>query len=168
MDMSTRKSLLVATMLGVSPAATDGPQAAAEADLVGSWTLVAADVLQTDGSRTRDYGEDPKGLLIIDGQGRYTLQIYNSSRPKFASGDKTRGTPAEYQSAVLGSSVHFGRISVDMEKRTFTLDVERSSFPNQEGTKQKRDFELRGDELSYRVQARPDGTIPISVWRRSI
>jgi hypothetical protein len=25
---------------------------------------------------------------------------------------------------------------------------------------------LSGDELSYRVPARPDGNIPISVWRR--
>jgi len=35
-----------------------------------------------------------------------------------------------------------------------------------EEAEQKRTFELSGDELSYRVPARPDGNIPISVWRR--
>ena len=49
---------------------------------------------------------------------------------------------------------------------TLTFRIESASFPNWEETEQKRTFELSGDELSYRVPARPDGNIPISVWRR--
>ena len=41
--------------------------------LVGTWTLVAADVQHPDGSRARDYGAAPKGLLLIDAQGHYSL-----------------------------------------------------------------------------------------------
>src|SRR5471032_297749 len=59
--------------------------------LAGSWTLVAADLLHPDGSRTRDYGAAPKGLLLIDNQGRYSAQIYKAERPLFASGDKKTG-----------------------------------------------------------------------------
>jgi hypothetical protein len=141
-----------------------GARAAEPSPLAGTWTLVAADVIRPDGTRVRDYGESPRGLLMVDAAGRYAVQIYKTERPRFASGKKDAGTPAEYQAAVLGSSTHFGTIAVDGS--VMTMRLEGSSYPNQEGTEQKRAFELRGDELSYRVPPRPDGSIPISVWRR--
>ena len=134
--------------------------------LAGTWTLVAADVLHADGTRGPDYGAAPKGLLLIDAQGHYSLQIFKAERPRFASGDKQTATPGEYQAAVLGSSTHFGTIVVEPAAGTLTFKIENASFPNWEGTEQKRTFELNGDELSYRVPPRPDGNIPISVWRR--
>jgi hypothetical protein len=134
--------------------------------LAGSWTLVAADQLRPDGSRVHDYGAAPQGLLLIDTQGRYSLQIYQSERPRFASGDKKNGTAAEYQSASLGASSHFGTVAMDTDAHTLTFHIEGSGFKNWEGSAQKRQFELKGDELSYQVPARPDGSIPISVWRR--
>jgi hypothetical protein len=48
-----------------------------------------------------------------------------------------------------------------------TFKVEAASFPNQDGTVQKRTYELAGDELRYRVAPRPNGDVPISVWRRA-
>jgi hypothetical protein len=105
-------------------------------------------------------------LLLIDAQGRYSLQIFKAERPRFASGDKLTGTPAEYEAAVLGSSTHFGTISVDPADGTLTFHIENASFPNWEGAQQQRHYELNGDELSYRVPPRPDGNTPISIWRR--
>ena len=134
--------------------------------LAGTWTLVAADVIHADGTHARDYGAAPKGLLLIDAQGRYSLQIFKAERPRFASGDKLTGTPAEYEAAVLGSSTHFGTISVDPAGGTLTFHIENASFPNWEGAQQQRHYELNGDELSYRVPPRPDGNTPISIWRR--
>ena len=139
---------------------------AGEMPLTGSWTLVQADVLFPDGRQAHDYGEAPKGLLIIDAQGRYSLQIFNSERPKFASGDKAKGTAEEYRADVMGISTHFGTIGVDTAAHVLTLNMEGASLPNQEGGVQKRFYELKGDELSYRVEPRSDGSIPISVWRR--
>lgn len=134
--------------------------------LAGTWTLVAADIIHPDGSRSQDYGPAPSGLLMIDRTGHYSLQIYNTARVKFASNDKLKGTSEEYRDAVLGASIHFGTISVDPVARVFTLQVERSSFPNWEGRPQTRSYELKDSVLSYRVAARPDGNIPVSVWRR--
>jgi hypothetical protein len=134
--------------------------------LAGTWTLVAADVIRADGTQARDYGAAPKGLLLIDAEGRYSLQIFKSERLRFGSGDKVAGTEAEYKAAVLGSSTHFGSISVDASAGTLTFKIEAASFPNWEGGAQTRRFELKGDELSYRVPPRPNGDVPVSVWRR--
>jgi hypothetical protein len=134
--------------------------------LAGTWTLVAADRLLPDGARLHDYGDAPSGLMMIDSEGRYTVQIYQQGRPRFASGDKKSGSEQEFRAAVEGSSTHFGRLTIDEPSRTLTFVIESAAFSNWEGTRQERRYELKGDELSYRVPARPDGQIPLSVWRR--
>ncbi len=134
--------------------------------IAGTWTLVAADVLHADGSRTADYGASPKGLLIVDAAGRYSLQIFRSERPRFASGDKVTGTAAEFQAAAMGSSTHFGRMSLDTVAHVLTVHIEGASFPNQEGTEQRRAYVLEGDHLSYKVPPRADGNTPVTAWRR--
>lgn len=134
--------------------------------LAGSWSLVAADVMHADGTRARDYGAAPKGLLLIDTAGHYSLQIFKSERPRFTAADKLAGTEGEYKAAVLGSSTHYGTVNIDAAAHTLTFKIEAASFPNWEGAVQTRSYELKGDELSYRVPARPNGDTPISVWRR--
>lgn len=164
--MNIRLGLLAVTALFLAaqlPAANKTQQ---PSPLVGTWTLVAADVLRPDGTRARDYGDDPRGVLFIDASGRYSLQIFDSSRPRFASNDRAQGTTEEYRAAVMGSSTHFGTIAVDASRSEFFLTPEGASFPNQEGKPQKRAYELTGDQLSYKVAPRPDGSIPISVWKR--
>jgi hypothetical protein len=138
----------------------------AEPSLAGSWTLVAADVIHPDGSRDRDYGSSPKGFLVIDSHDRYSLQIFKAERARFASADKGAATPSEYRSAVMGSSTHFGTVSVDAGQGILTFHIQNASFPNWEGEQQRRSFELKGGELSYRVTARPNGDVPISVWKK--
>ena len=131
----------------------------------GAWTLVAADKRLPDGREVRDYGESPKGLLIVDDRGRYSLQILKSERLRFA-GDKADGTAEEFASAVLGSSTHYGRVEVDAAGGVLTFRIDGSSFPNWEGTVQRRHYTLEDGTLRYLVPARPDGSVPVSVWRR--
>jgi hypothetical protein len=141
--------------------------AAAEPSLAGTWTLTAADRLKSDGARARDYGEHPKGRLIIDAQGRYSLQIFDGDRPRVASGDKRTATPAENAGAVLGSSTHYGTVAIDPAAQVLVFRIEGASFANWEGTEQRRKYALTADSLSYQVPTpRPDGSIPISEWRR--
>lgn len=134
--------------------------------LEGTWTLQAADVIHADGRKAQDYGASPKGLLMIDAQGRYSLQIFRADRPRFASGDRAKGTPQEYEAAVLGTSTHIGTVTVDPAAHTLTFHIDAGSFPNQDGTVQKRTYKLTGDVLSYKVAPRPNGDVPVSVWRR--
>ncbi|MCX7514757.1 lipocalin-like domain-containing protein [Frateuria hangzhouensis] len=134
--------------------------------LAGTWTLVAADVLHPDGSRAHDYGDAPKGLLLIDHVGHYSLQLYRSDRARFAHPAKAKASAQEYRAAVMGSSTHYGTLAVEADRHELVFHIESASFPNWEGQEQRRSFELKGDTLSYRVPPRPDGNVPISVWRR--
>ena len=146
---------------GIGAADTRG-----DVSLAGTWTLVAADVLHPDGSRSHDYGDAPKGLLLIDHAGHYSLQLYRADRPRFANPDKAKASAQEYRAAVMGASTHYGTLVVEPGRHQLVFHIEGASFPNWEGQQQNRAFELRGDTLSYRVPPRPDGNVPISVWRR--
>jgi hypothetical protein len=140
--------------------------AAQSPSIVGTWLLTAADKLLPDGTRASDYGDNPHGLVIFTADGHYSVQIYRADRLKFSSGDKVKGTAEEYKEASLSTSVHFGRYSMDPVKHTITFYIDRSSFPNQDDTTQVRPYEMNRDELSWKVAARPDGSIPITVLRR--
>jgi hypothetical protein len=151
--------------LSLTPAALAAPSPA-DSPLQGTWTLVAADKILPSGEQVRDYGASPKGRLIVDAGGRYSLQIFQSERPPFAAPDKAKGTAEEFKAAVLGSSTHFGSITVDHGSGTLTFAIEGASFPNWEGTVQTRSYTLKEDLLTYRVPPRPDGSVPVSVWQR--
>jgi len=159
--MKIRCFLLLAILWVGTLAAT-----AQSSSIVGTWVLTAADKLLTDGTRTSDYGDNPHGLVIFTADGHYSVQIYRADRLKFSSGDKLRGTAEEYKEASFSTSVHFGTYGMDPVKHTITFHIDRSSFPNQDDTTQVRSYVMNGDELSWKVAARPDGSIPITVLRR--
>lgn len=158
------RKTMVAAVLAMT--AATGVAQAADFPLAGTWTLTAADRITPTGAREHDYGAAPKGRLIVDGAGRYSLQIFKSERTGFASGDKKRGTPEEYADAALGSSTHYGTIAIDAAAHQLLFKIEGASFKNWEGATQRRAYELKGDTLSYRVPTAPDGNTPISAWRR--
>jgi hypothetical protein len=160
----------VAFMLWIVVSAP-GMRANAPAQVVpvaGTWTLAAAYEIKPDGTRIQPYGEHPAGLLMMDVDGRYSLQIYRPDRPHFAAGDKQRGTADEYKAAVLGISTHIGSYVVDAANGVVIFRIARSSFPNLDGAVQRRQFTLHGDEFSYRIPPTPNGNIPVSVWRRVV
>lgn len=165
--MSPASALFV--ILSVVPAAAAVPLAPDPASLEGSWNLVSAYEIAADGTRTTNYSEHPHGFLSVDSRGRYSLQIFKPGRPAFASGDKTRGSADEYQLAVLGSSTHFGSVSVDPAAHQLRFEIHAASFPNWEGKTQVRDYELRDGLLRYAVPASAsgNGTVAYSVWRRA-
>ena len=66
----------------------------------------------------------------------------------------------------MGSSTHYGTLELDAATHLLVFHIDGASFPNWEGQQQRRSFELHGDVLSYRVPPRPNGDVPLSVWRR--
>ena len=133
---------------------------------VGTWKLIAADKLLPDGTRVADYGTQPHGLAIFTADGHFMVEVFRDVRVKFASNDRAKGTPEEYKDASLSASCSFGTYSVDPASSKVTMKIDRSTFPNYDDTTQVRAYELKGDILSWKVPARPDGSIPITVLRR--
>ena len=136
--------------------------------LTGTWTLVSVDNVFPDGTRVQPYGPNPKGILMFDAAGRYSLQIFRAGRAGFASNEKSRGTAEEYKATVEGTNSHFGKYPIDEAAHTITFQIEHASFPNWEGTEQKRSFTRAGDELRYTVPVTTtkDGAVGEVVWRR--
>lgn len=142
------------------------PQVGATNPFVGSWKLIAADKLLPDGTRVADYGAEPHGMAIFTADGHFMVEVFRDVRLKFASNDRAKGTPEEYKDASLSSSCSFGTYSVDPATSKVTMKIDRATFPNNDDTTQVRAYELKADILSWRVPARPDGSVPITVLRR--
>ena len=56
-------------------------------DLVGTWTIVSAEA----------FGPNPKGVLIFDTNGRYSLMLMRGDLLKYASNNRSQGTAEEYK-----------------------------------------------------------------------
>jgi Lipocalin-like domain len=126
-------------------------------DLFGTWLLVSADA----------YGPNPKGALMFDSSGHFSAQFMRADLPKYASNKRVEGTPEEYKATVEGYIGYFGTYSLN--GKDLVLHIEGSSFPNWNGTDQKRtNVTITGDELKY-TQPTPSGggaAAPI-VWKRA-
>jgi hypothetical protein len=85
--------------------------------------------------------------------------------PPFAAASRVRGTPEEIQAVVAGSVAHFGRYTVDDQDISF--QGETSTYPNWNGSLQKRAFSVSGDELKYGDAASSAGGRVELVWRRA-
>jgi len=135
--------------------------------LEGTWVMTSAYEIHDDGTRTTNYGEHPNGLLMVDKEGNYSLQIFRVNRTKFASADKTRGTPEEYRDAVLGASTLIGHVVLDSAGNKLTFNIDAASYPNWDNTKQVRDFAYKDGVLTYSVpkNASGNGVQAFSVWK---
>jgi lipocalin-like protein len=156
-------SLMATVAFAISSAHAQTP---VQNPFVGTWKLIAADKILPDGTRVADYGSAPHGLAIFTADGHFMIDVFRDVRTKFAGKDREKGSFEEYKDAQLTSSCSFGTYSVNPTTGKVTLHVDRSTFPNNDDTTQIRDYEQKGDTLSWRVTPRPDGSIPITVVRR--
>ena len=119
--------------------------------LVGSWTVVSV-VNELDGKRTEPFGPNPRGSFMFANTGHYSVNIVNPDRPRFAAKIRAAGTPDEYKAAVLGNISTFGTYTVGTDGWV-SYHITGSSFPNWDGTDQKRLAEITGDQLKWMVPA---------------
>ena len=150
-------------LLRVSAAGQQKP-ASAKDQIVGVWKLVSAEAEQ-DGKKVEFFGPDPVGIYVFDANGRFFSQISRSDLPKFASGNRYQGTPEENKAVVQGFIAYFGNYSVT-EPGVLTLHMVSSSFPNFNGTDQKRSISISGDEMQYSSAGTSFGASAQQVWRR--
>jgi Lipocalin-like domain len=123
-------------------------------ELVGPWKFVSSTTQRDDGSTA--WGTDPKGLLIFTDNGRFSLQIMRSDRPRYKSGTRQRASLIENQATTRGTLSYFGTYTVSDPDHMVALHVDSSSYPNLSDTYQKRKVTLVGDTLTQRLRAAAD------------
>ena len=111
-----------------------------------TWMLTANEMTDTKGlRRTLVMGKDIKGMLVLGGNGRYSYQVIGDM-PHLKK-DRIDTTPTEDKIVSQSVISHFGTFTVDDTERILTFKIERSSYPNQNGTEAKRAITLKGDTL---------------------
>jgi hypothetical protein len=150
------------------PYALAAQSGAIKDQLVGSWTLVSADTIRPDGSKTQNFGADPKGSIVFDGNGRFAAMLMSSERPNFVANNRAQGTDEENKATVQGSIAYFGTYSVDDADKTIGVRIEGGTFPNWQGQEQKRIISgLTTDELRLINPATSLGGKAEVVWKRA-
>jgi hypothetical protein len=133
--------------LAMQPGGAGAQQKSIKDQVVGAWTLLLSDNVKDDGTHVPGYGPNPEGLLVFTVDGHYSLQIVRYGRPAFASKNRMAGSADENKAAVQGTISHFGTYTVDEAGKSLTFRIAASSFPNLDGTVQKRSLTALTDEV---------------------
>jgi hypothetical protein len=132
---------------------------------IGMWAFVSS-INEQNGRRSETYGPGATGVMVLDSSGRYAITIIAAWLPKFVSNNRTTATADEAKAVVARSNAHFGTYSMNAGDKTITFKVESATFPNWNGTEQKRTLTIRGDELLYAVTASSAGGSSVVTWKR--
>jgi hypothetical protein len=154
-------ALLMTTAMALAKAGID------KAKLVGSWTLVSVDNTLPDGKAVRGFGSND-GVVIFEANGRFVQFLARSDLPKFTSSNRNTGTSDENKAIVQGSLAFYGTYTVNSKDGTVTFHIERSTFPNWNGTDQQRAITLlSAKELKWHNPAATIGGTTETVWTRN-
>jgi hypothetical protein len=136
--------------------------------IIGTWALVVCEVVAPDGSKAPlVVGSNPAGQYIFTPDSHFSFQAA-ADLPKFASGENGKTTPDENKAVVEGSIAYYGTYTANDAERTITLHIERSSFPNLNGSDGKRIITaLTPEEMSYINPARRGGGAINCAYRRA-
>lgn len=134
--------------------------------LRGTWSLVSS-VTDKGGIKTDQFGSNAKGMLSLDAGGHFMLTIIGPDLPKFLSGNRAAGTVEENKAVVSKSIAMIGSYSFDAAEKTLTFVVDSATFPNWNGTTQKRTVvTMSGSELKYITATASSGGVGTVTWKR--
>jgi Lipocalin-like domain len=161
-------SLIVFAFLAAAPGAFGQATKTDKERLVGSWTEVSI-TAGGGGSQAQPFGPNPNGMMMIDADGHISLTTLRSDLPKFQSNNRITGTADENKAIVQGSIAYFGTYVVDESTHEITITIKGSTFPNFDGTIQKRLLSFRSDDEFTFTVPNPSGGGPTTtvVFRRA-
>jgi lipocalin-like protein len=134
--------------------------------LVGTWTLLSWEQKKGDGTKVERYGTSPKGIAFFDAGGRYIITVMRSDRAKYASNALWQGTPDEDKETADGTITYFGTYSISEADSSIAIHVVGSSFPNWNGTDQKRFIAIAGEQLTLTVRPSAGDAVDV-IWKRA-
>jgi len=143
-----------------------GQKQSLQEQLVGPWTLLSWEQKKGDGTKVERYGTSPKGIAIFDAGGRYIITVMRSDRAKYASNALWQGTLEENKETADGTITYFGTYSINEADSSIAIHIDGSSFPNWNGTDQKRFVAIAGEQLTLTVRP-PAGDAIDVIWKRA-
>ena len=164
--MNRRDIMLASTMTAFGlamPARSLAQTSSAKEKIVGAWSLDSIYDEGADGAKHYVWGDGVQGLAIYTAGGHFSSQVIAANRDKDAS--KNPRMP-------VGQAIaYFGTYSVDDEKMTVTIHVERCTFPGWDGvTRVSKIVSVGDDELRTEVAVVHDpvngDVIPKTVYKR--
>jgi len=117
--------------------------------IIGTWTLVSAETMNADGSRSFPFGAAPKGILILTEDGHFAIINVSSHLPSVVLNDRMGQTSSE-SAIAQGSLAAFGSFKVDDFRDMLDEHIDASTFPDEIGKNQSPLLKLiSADELSW-------------------
>jgi hypothetical protein len=159
-------SAIAALELALLPGNAVAQQKPLKDQLVGTWTPVSIQNVRPDGSKGDSFSPTPKGILMFDSNGHFSLQILRPDMPKYASNNRLQGTPEENKATVQGVIASYGTYTVNEADKSYTMHMVGSSWPNYDGTDQKRTVTFNGDEMNLSFSGGSLGGNGNQVWKR--
>jgi hypothetical protein len=159
--MNRHTSLTMTTLaflcLGIALPASDavGQQKTLKELIVGTWILDSVYDQAQDGTKNEPWGPNVKGIVMFDGNGRFSFQIISADRSKSASNNP--------RNPVGQAVAYFGTYTVDEAAKTVTYHIERATFPQWDGINRTANIaiatENEFDQISAPVQDPSLGTV---------
>jgi hypothetical protein len=137
-------------------------------NVLGCWNLISG-YLDNHGKRIDVLGPNPSGMVIFTEDLHFMVIIHNPDIPKFASGDRSNGTPEEYKTAVTNSLGVYGTYTIDEHGDFLGEHVLGSTFPNMNGTSRGRNEiteKVDGNRMMENLKI-ADGISLNVVWQRA-
>ncbi|MFI5022060.1 MAG: lipocalin-like domain-containing protein [Alphaproteobacteria bacterium] len=153
--------------LGVVLPGGDAMAQSLKKQVVGTWTVVSSINTRPDGSTFQPFGLNPNGRMILAANGRFSIQIHRPDLPKYAGNNRMEGSAEENKATVQGVISYFGTYTVSAADHTLNFHIESSSYPNWNGTDQKRLVTVKGDEMKYTNPTASTGAKAELVWKRA-
>ena len=131
------RNVTVAALVIAVTSVTSAAAQSLKDQVIGTWMVVSAEMVRSDGTRVHMYGDEPQGILVLSADGTYVTINTRKDLPRISAGNRERATEEEAK-ATRGTLAYYGTYTVDEQKRILTVNVTGSTFANQLGTKQTR------------------------------
>jgi hypothetical protein len=154
--MNRRITLLITVIsllcIGLGLSAANGQQKTLKDEIVGAWTLVSNETITPEGSKQQPFGDNPKGILILDSSGRYASVFGRPDRPKFKAGsNRSKATAEEWAAAAQEFVANSGTWSVSEADKVLVRKYEIALIPNNDRNELKASVNVSQDQLKLTI-----------------
>ena len=138
------------------------------AQLVGTWALVATEWRRADGRHSNPFGPNAVGVLIYDAAGNMSAQVMRADRA-VAPADQPDGIETAMTSAFSGYIAYFGTYEIDEARSVVVHTIIGSAFPAWVGATPNRRFAIENDRLTLSDSVTAADGAPVeasTTWQR--